>query len=140
MQSAPPEISAFAARLFACCLDIRSVWLIECPDRGSSPDSPCHELLVFADQRTLERLRKCDDLRRADVEVLVVTDGDRFENAWGPRRLSGSLGRWAWQQVSPDEAYYDESRWADASGNAGRVVRIRRKASLLWRAPEAVAA
>lgn len=139
MQSAPPEISAFAALLFARCLDIRSVWSIECLDRDRSPDSPCYELLVFADERTLERLRKCDELRRADLEVLIVTDGDRFENVWGPRKLSGSLGRWAWQQVSPDEAYFDESRWADA-GQAGRVVRVRRKARLLWRSPEALAA
>lgn len=122
------EISAYAARLIAYCLDIRSVWLIE------------HGLLLVADERTLERLRKSGDLRRADIDVLVVTDGDRFENVWGPRKLSGSLARWAWQQGSPDEAYYDESRWADANGQAGRVVRVRRKASLLWRAPEALAA
>lgn len=122
------EISAYASRLAARCLDIRSVWCLE------------HAVLVLADERTLERLHKCDDLRRSDLDVLVVTDGDRFENVWGPRKLSGSLVRWAWQQVSPDEAYYDESRWADASGQAGRVVRVRRKASLLWRAPEALAA
>ena len=122
------QISDLAARLAAYCLDIRSVWCIE------------HGLLVFADGRTLERLRKCDELHRADVDVLVVVDGDRFENVWGPCKLSGSLARWAWQQVSPDEAYYDESRWADASGQASRVVRVRRKASLLWRAPEALAA
>src|SRR5574340_1218156 len=122
------EISAYAARLVAYCLDIRSVWLIE------------HGLLLFADERTLERLRKADDLRRPDIEVLVVTDGDCFENVWGPCKLSGSLARWAWQQVSREEAYYDESRWADASGQSGGVVRVRRKASLLWRAPEAIAA
>jgi len=140
VQSAPPEISAFAARLFARCLDIRSVWSIECPERNSSPDSPCYELLVFADARTLEQLRKCDDLHRADIEVLVVTDGDRFENVWGPRKLSGSLVRWAWREVSPDQAYYDESRWAEASAIAGRVVRVRRKATLLLSSHAAVAA
>src|SRR5574340_1457010 len=75
------EISAYAARLVAYCLDIRSVWLIE------------HGLLLFADERTLERLRKADDLRRPDIEVLVVTDGDCFENVWGPCKLSGSLAR-----------------------------------------------
>jgi hypothetical protein len=122
------QISAFAARLAACCLDIRSVWSIE------------HALLVFADERTLAHLRKCEDLRSADVDVLVVTDGDRFENVWGPHRLSGSLGRWAWQQVSPEEAYYDESRWADAGGQGGRVVRVRRKATLVWRAQARIAA
>lgn len=122
------EIPAFAARLVTSCLDIRAVWWSECA------------LIVFADQRTLERLRKFDDLRCGDLDVLVVIDGDRFENVWGPRKLSGSLARWAWQQVSTDEAYYDESRWADSRGQPGRVVRVRRKAKLLWRALEAVAA
>jgi hypothetical protein len=122
------EISDHVARLATYCLDIRSVWWLE------------QALLVFADERTLERLRKCDELRLPELDVLVVTDGDRFENVWGPRKLSGSLARWAWQRVSPDEAYYDESRWADASGQPGRVVRVRRKARLLWRAHEALAA
>jgi hypothetical protein len=122
------ETSELAARLATYCLDIRSVWRLE------------HALLVFADERTLERLRKTAELHRPDLDVLVVTDGDRFETAWGPCKLSGSLARWAWQQVSPDEAYYDESRWADALGKPGRVVRVRRKAILLWRAPEALAA
>lgn len=122
------ELSTYAAHLAAYCLDTRSVWRIE------------QGLLVLADQRTLERLRKCEDLRRCDIDVLVVTDGDRFENVWEPRKLSGSLGRWAWQQVSPDEAYYDESRWADGAEHSGRVVRVRRKARLLWRARETLAA
>jgi hypothetical protein len=122
------ELATFAARLAGFCLDTRSVWWVE------------HGVLVFADQRTLEHLRKCEDLRRADIDVLVVTDGDRFENVWGPRKLSGSLGRWAWQQVSKDEAYYDESCWADRHGGAGRVVRVRRKARLLWCAPATLAA
>ncbi len=122
------EISGYAARLVAYCLDIRCIWLLE------------HGLLVFADERTLERLRKADELRRTDIDVLVVTDGDRFENVWGPCKLSGSLARWAWQQVSPEEAYYDESRWADAGGQTGRVVRVRRRARFLWRAPQALAA
>ncbi len=60
----------------------------------------------------------------------MVIDGDVFESAWGPRKLSGSLARWAWRQISPHEAYYDEARWAQA----GSVVRVRRKALLLWQA------
>jgi hypothetical protein len=140
VQSAPPKISDFAARLLARCLDIRSVWSIDCAGPDKAPEPGCRELLVFADQRTLEQLRKCDDLRRDDVEVLVVIDGDRFENVWGPRKLSGSLVRWAWREVSSDQAFYDESRWAEGSAAAGRVVRVRRKATLLWRSPTALAA
>ena len=119
MQTAPVELSAFVSHLLARCLSIRSVWTL-------GPG----EFLVFADPAALRSLRKCDELHRADVEVLVVVDGDSFENAWGGRKLSGSLARWAWRQVSPELAYFDESRWKE--GDAGGVVRVRRKASLLW--------
>jgi hypothetical protein len=32
---------------------------------------------------TLAHLRKREDLRCREVSLLVVVDGDRFENAWG---------------------------------------------------------
>jgi hypothetical protein len=95
-----------------------------------APTAVQYELLAFADKATLQRLRRSENLQRADVEFLVVIDGDVFESAWGPRKLSGSLARWAWRQISPHEAYYDEARWAQA----GSVVRVRRKALLLWQA------
>jgi hypothetical protein len=128
----PAELSAFVSRVLARCLDIRAVWSVGHADRAlSSPDSACG-LLVFADRPTLQRLRKSDYLHRADVELLVVFDGNQFENAWGQQRLSGSLARWAWRPVTDELAYYDESRWADHEA-AGGVVRVRRKAVLIWR-------
>jgi len=103
------------------------------PADRTAPSLAC-ELLAFADAATLERLRRSTDLHNADVELLVVIDGDRFENAWGPRKLSGSLARWAWRQVSAELAYYDESRWAEPHREAGGVVRVRRTAVLVWQA------
>jgi hypothetical protein len=131
-QSAPAEIGAFVSRVLASCLEIRSVWSID--HRADEPrlTRAQHALLAFADAPTLERLRRCEHLHRSDVEFLVVIDGDLFESAWGPRRLSGSLARWAWRQISPHEAYYDESRWAQGEGDAGTVVRVRRKAFVVW--------
>ena len=102
-----------------------------CPAE-SRPAPLRHELLAFADAATLARLRKSEHLHRADVELLVVVDGDLFESAWGPRKLSGSLARWAWRQISPHEAYYDESRWSQCDGDAGAVVRVRRRAIIVW--------
>jgi hypothetical protein len=126
------EITAFVARVLASCLDIREVWSIDhCAD-ASQPAPARHELLAFADAATLQRLRKSEHLHRADVELLVVIDGDLFESAWGPRKLSGSLARWAWRQISPHEAYYDESRWSERDGEAGTVVRVRRRALVVW--------
>jgi hypothetical protein len=124
------ELAGFLSRLVERCPGIRAVWSL-----GNSDDAAQaagHELLAFADGATLERLRTSEDLQRADVQLLVVVDGDRFENAWGPCRLSGSLARWAWRQVAPTVAYYDESKWAERQGEGGIVVRVRRKALLVW--------
>lgn len=124
MLSAPAEVSAFLPSLLVRCLDIRAVWSI------GGAGAP-HELLVFADGRTLDNLRRSEELHCGDIELIVVFDGDRFENAWGPRRISGSLSRWAWREVESGVAYYDESRWA-ACNDGGSVVRVRRSARLIW--------
>jgi len=127
---APAELSAFLSRVLVSCIDIRAVW--SSGEAGSRFPAASHQLIVFADRQTLLSLRKCGELHRADVELLVVFDGDQFENAWGPQRLSGSLSRWAWRQVSDELAYYDESKWAQPRGDPGAVVRVRREAVLIW--------
>lgn len=137
---APP--AAFLHRLLRHCLDIRAIWSIGHGaglPAGEAPDGAA-ELLVFADAATLQCLRKSDDLHCDEVELLVVVDGDAFENAWGDERLSGSLSRWAWREVSADHAFYDESRWAAESSGAGAVTRVRREAHLIWRLAEREAA
>jgi hypothetical protein len=141
----PPEISSFISRLLERCLNIRSVWCMAQDAHRVAQDAmepatvaPRWELLVFADQATLERLRKATDVHRTDVDLLVVVDGDRFENAWGQGRLSGSLVRWSWRPVRPAEAYYNESRWGDQ--NDGGVVRIRRRAILIWQSRDELSA
>ena len=127
---APAELSRFVSSVLAHCLDIRAVWWT-----GTAADLPPRpdRLVIFADTATLAILRKSDRLHRADVQALVVFDGDRFQDAWGPDRAAGSLARWAWRQDEPDVAYYSEAKWAHGDRAAGIVVRIRRKALLVWR-------
>ena len=120
------------ASVLATCLDIVSVWSIDHEAHEPCARLPHRRLLAFADARTLRRLRAEECLHCADVEFLVVIDGDAFASAWGPGKLSGSLARWAWRQTTPQEAYYDESRWA---GGEGSVIRVRRKAFLVWKQP-----
>ena len=128
------DLTALVERVLLSCLDIRSVWSMDHHPDGPTATAARPELLAFADLETLRHLRVCEDLHCTDVELLVVTDGDGFESAWGPCKLSGSLARLAWRQVSADEAYYDEARWATPGGDAGAVVRVRRKAVLVWQA------
>ena len=132
MHRAPAGLSAFLSRVLVSCLEIRAVW--SSADAGSLLAAASHQLIVFADRPTLLSLRRSERLHRADVELLVVFDGDQFENAWGPQRLSGSLSRWAWRQVSDELAYFDESKWANPEADAGTVVRVRRQAVLIWAA------
>lgn len=118
------ETAAVVAGLLVTFLDIRSIWSIERePGRVS--------LLVFADQATLERLDKCP--RAPGVNLFVVTDGDSVVSAWSASEPTGSLARWAWRQTSAHEAFYDEARWGP---DAGTVVRVRRKAQLVWQSQQ----
>lgn len=123
------------AGLLASFLDIRAVWRIGLDAEAAAAAPAGLTLLVFADAPTLRRLHKCPDARFPGLELLVVTDGDVFESAWGAR-VSGSLARCAWRQSSGSEAFYDESHWAPGAA-AGTVVRVRRKAVLVWRSREA---
>lgn len=123
----------FLREVLASSLDIRSIWWIGHAPREERRDAPPLQLLAFGSAAVLERLRKSDRLHRPDVELLVVLDGDCFASAWGPALWTGSLARWAWRETSPGEAFYDESRWAQAAGQGGTVVRVRRSALLLWR-------
>ena len=135
MACASAELSAFLSRLIRSCLDIRAVWCVGHAELEPATIHECHELLVFADAPALDTLRRNNHLHRTNVQLLVVFDGDRFENPWGPHRRTGSLARWAWRQEAPDVAYYDESRWADREADPSAVVRIRRKAFLIWPSP-----
>jgi len=126
----PAEVMS---RLLRDGIDIEAIWSVGHSAEHDAEEPEETDLLVFADRPTLDRLRKCDGLRERDMSLLVVTDGDAFENAWGAPPSSGSLARWAWREGTPGQAYYDESRWAEAPDEEGSVVRVRRKAFLLWR-------
>ena len=128
-----PAVADFMRRLMRDGMDIEAVWSVGHSADAEAPPMAKTVLLVFADGATLQRLRKSESLRDPEVSLLVVTDGDSFENAWGAQRIAGSLARWAWREVSAGQAYYDESRWAAAPDQAGNVVRVRRTARLLWR-------
>lgn len=136
----PPHLTALVSSLTCVCLDLRSVWSIDHePHDGWGSRSGSWRLLAFGDPGALRRLRSSDDLKTPGIELLVVVDGDRYATAWGSSAASGSLARAAWRLTSPEEAYYDESRWV-FGGADGTVVRTRRKAMLVWQALDAVLA
>lgn len=125
-------IVALVSPVLVTCLEIRSLWCIDLSPNEVTWTDGTRQLLAFADFATLYRLRKLQDLHRADVDLLVVTDGDAFEAAWGAQGTSGSLARSAWRETSAGEAFYDRTCWTDGIGAARQVMRMRRKALLAW--------
>lgn len=127
-------ISLYAGQLVDRCPALRSIWMIGTRANGEVLDSPGPfdwDLVAFADMPTLRRLRKATELHRVDVLLRVVTDGDRFEVAWGRLHMSGSLFQWDWCQANGNEAYYSEARWKGRV-DTGNVERTRRKAACVW--------
>jgi hypothetical protein len=125
------ETEALVAGLLIGFVDIRSVWSMDHEPAGADGARQRPRLLVFANTATLHRLHGVP--RVAGVEVFVVTDGDCVQSAWHGERVRGSLARWAWQQTSANEAFYDQARWAE---DGTTVVRVRRRAQLVWRTPD----
>jgi predicted nucleotidyltransferase len=128
------EISIFVERVLECCPTIRSVWVIGARANGNA--SSDWDLVAFADAATLQRLRKAAILHRADVHFHVVTDGDRFEIAWGRMLSFDSLLQCGWRQSTDSEAYYNEAKWSGRS-HQGQVKRTRRKAIRVWQSSAA---
>jgi hypothetical protein len=135
-QSSVRDLSLFVEQVTDRYRTVRSIWVIgacadaEMRDAASSFD---WELIAFADVATLRALRRATDLHRPDVLLRVVIDGDRFQVAWGPLHMSGSLFQWDWREASERQAYYSEARWT-LPAVSGDVERVRRRATCLWRA------
>jgi predicted nucleotidyltransferase len=93
---------------------VSSIWLIG--SRASCTEQPESDwdLLVFADTDSLVRMRADAGLHALGIDLLVVTDGDRFEQPWIEDGYTvakfGYLTTWLWKQTSQTEAEYLSSR------------------------------
>jgi predicted nucleotidyltransferase len=120
-------VQAVASR----CPSLKSVWLVGSRVDGSHSAASDWDFLAFGDPSTLECLRHATDLHRSNVDFLVVTDGDQFQNAWGIKEKTGSLKLWEWDEKSRNEAEYMGSKAAPGA-NWGGVVVTRRPAKRIW--------
>ena len=127
---------AFVSQIVQRFPAVRSIWLMgpaatAAAPSGAAPAPVAWNLVAFATPFTAQRVRKATDLHRSDVVLRVVTDGDRFEIAWGALRGFGSLMSLDWIQASSAEAHYNETSWEGAAKKR-EVRRTRRKAVRLW--------
>lgn len=93
---------------------VLSVWLIGSRADCSAKEDSDWDVLLFADDATLVGLRSCSP--SAQLDVLVVVDGNRFEAPWIEDGYeipkSGSLKEWQWTQVGETgEATYRGSKF-----------------------------
>jgi hypothetical protein len=112
MESLPADIKEFLSLLVKQCPQIESIWLIGSRVNPTNVPPNDWDFVVFAPTQLLEIIRGHDELKRSNVDLLVVYDGDRFEEPWfipSEIRLkpkSGSLSKWEWKQISELEAQY----------------------------------
>lgn len=101
----PEELGMYVDELRKRCSSIAEVWLLDPQPNARTSRCASWQFMVFGNKDTLRALRKDATLHRRDVQFIVVTDGDRFESAWGNPR-AGRLSEIAWQPLSLHSATY----------------------------------
>lgn len=106
------ELETWLDQLLVAYPAIREVWLI-----GSRANHRAHagsdwDLVTFADEATCEAIEVDIQWHRADVDLLIVTDGDNFKRPWG-RPKAGSLTKWEWRPTELGSATYKGTKWPD---------------------------
>jgi predicted nucleotidyltransferase len=93
---------------------ISSVWLIGSRARHTERPESDWDLLAFADHDSFTAMRRDGDLRAPGIDLLIVIDGDRFDQPWIDEGYSiakfGYLSEWRWTQISRTDAKYIDSR------------------------------
>jgi predicted nucleotidyltransferase len=93
---------------------VSAIWLLGSRAHGTERPESDWDLLVFADQDSFTAMREDADLHAPGIDLLVVTDGDRFEQPWTDEGHSvpkgGYLDTWRWTENSWTEATYLCSR------------------------------
>lgn len=125
------KIDDFLSEVTRAHPGIREIWLLGSRAKGHErPDSDWN-LLAFADEDTFQELRGNVQFRRADVELLVVRDGDEFREPWGDNPKHGYLSEWAWVKTSDREAQYHGTKWVQDEKGGRTIIELCR-ASRLW--------
>ena len=107
----PDEIQAYLAKLRRNIPGIKEIWLFGSRANDAAREDSDWDFWVFGDARTLNTFRGRVDYDRADIDLLIVYDGDRFEGPWERPLKRGSLTKWKWNRKSDDLAEYEETKW-----------------------------
>jgi hypothetical protein len=79
----PDHLCRYINRLSERYPGVAEIWLLGSRCTGSPVrESSDWDLLAFADQGTLDAMRHDPNVRELGMDLLVVTDGDCFEQPW----------------------------------------------------------
>jgi hypothetical protein len=133
--SVPPHVTALLQKMTALTPGPTSVWLIGSRANGRASQESDTDLLVFGSPAFSEAAR-ANLPREVAVDVLVVTDGDKFEDVWMPK--TGSLTQWGWKQGA-GATTYKGTKWlpdppedAMPGANTGTPIERIEQAICLW--------
>jgi predicted nucleotidyltransferase len=100
------SVEKYIKRLISAYPTILSVWLLGSRANGSyKPDSDW-DLLVFGSQKVFDDLKLNQSFHHANMDLLVVYNGNDFEKPWGEKQKRGSLTGWKWKALSETESTY----------------------------------
>lgn len=87
---------------------INSIWMIGSRANNSFRDNSDWDFILFADRNTLDELRQDLAFDNDNIDLLVVYNGNDFEEPWADEKgiKKGSLTDWEWHQESDNEASY----------------------------------
>jgi hypothetical protein len=120
----PEELGMYLDRVRKLCPSIEQVWALGPRVNDAEARHTSWELLAFGDSSALETIRADRGLERDDLVLLVVTDGDRYENAWGDPR-PGRLSEVEWHLDDPHTASYVEPIGAARAEPGARATAVR---------------
>jgi hypothetical protein len=106
----------YVAKLAAAYPRIREVWLYGSRANGTETVNSDWDYLAFADDATLGALRSDTRFQREGIDLMMVTDGVRFEQPWGDpggkkeSTLAAEFGGMYWRKVSATEALYQATK------------------------------
>ena len=109
---------------------IREIWLFGSRASENPRSTSDWDLLVFADNATLQLMKEDSRLQSSTYDLFVVYDEDSFVQPWGETPKAGSLSGWEWAQKSPHEAEYKATHPSKDPNKAADV--SKGKACRLW--------
>lgn len=114
----PDCVKIHVNALFHVDANISEVWLVGSQANGAAGTDSDYDLLIFGNQATIGLLALRSDLRREDIDLLVLVNSDEFKTPWEPNK-SGTLTKWQWQKSGEESATYTAAKWVDAVDGAG---------------------